>query len=75
MTPGERADLAIKIVEVMTACRDGYRDNIRPSKSDQDNEIAKQCAIAASNTGYFILKALGYTSEEIRALADRETSS
>lgn len=57
-----------KIYETSQSCADGYRRNISADRSSHENEISEQCAVAASNVGYFTLKALGYTNEEIEAL-------
>lgn len=64
----DRDELARKIVEVSESCREGYRRNISQFNTAHENETAERCACAASNTGWFLLKALGYSDEEMKAL-------
>jgi hypothetical protein len=57
----ETAEIIRKIVEVSLVVADGYR-------SEGMDECDEHCAIAANNTGVFILQALGLTEREISAL-------
>lgn len=47
----------------------GYRDAVNQFSTDAEREIAEKCAAAASNTGFFILEAMGYSTKEMQALA------
>lgn len=60
-----------RIAEVSQVVAAGYRSNISECRDEAGNEMNKQCAIAASNTGFFILQSLGMSQDEIRALSDR----
>lgn len=64
-----REALAQKVVEVAKSCADGYRRNISQFNTSNENTTAERCACAASNTGFFILQALGYSSDDIQRLA------
>jgi hypothetical protein len=64
----DREELARKIVEVSRDHADGYRRNISQFNTAHENEVAERCATAASNTGWFLLKALGYSDDEIKVL-------
>lgn len=64
-----REALAQKVVEVSKSCADGYRRNISQFNTANENTTAERCACAASNTGFFILQALGYSSDDIRRFA------
>jgi hypothetical protein len=63
----DREALGRKIVQVASDHAAGYERNISDSNTERENDTAKKCAIAASNTGYFLLKALGYSEEEIKS--------
>lgn len=63
----DRDALARKIIEVSSSCRDGYKRNVNRFNTVHENETAERCAIAASNTGYFLLLALDYSNEEIKS--------
>lgn len=64
----ERDDYARKILEVSEQFAEGYRRGITAFSTDADKDVSEKCAVAASNTGYFICAALGYSHEEILAL-------
>lgn len=64
----EREAVCRMIYETSQACADGYRRNISDINTDEQNRTAEQCAIAASNTGYFTLHSLGFSPEEIRGM-------
>lgn len=64
----DRDALGKKIIDASKSIRDGYTRNVSQFNTAHENEIAERCATAASNTGYFILQALGYSNDEIRAL-------
>ena len=63
-------DIGRKVVEASQACADGYRRNISQFNTAAENDTEEKCSIAASNTGWFILQALGLTNEEKRELVD-----
>jgi hypothetical protein len=64
----DREELGRKIVEVSRDHAAGYKRNISQFNTAHENDAAEKCAIAASNTGWFLLKALGYSDEEMKAL-------
>lgn len=64
----DRDELGRKIVETSRACADGYKRNISQHNTDHENDVAEKCSIAASNTGWFLLKALGYSDDEMKVL-------
>lgn len=74
-TFGFRRDLGRKIAEISKQCRDGYRRNINQFNTSNENVVAERCAIAAANTGWFILRALEFSDEEIKAFRDEGASS
>jgi hypothetical protein len=57
MTKRVEFDVARAILEVSQSVAEGYRD-----------AESAECAIAASNTGFFILQELGFTFDEIRRM-------
>lgn len=58
-----------KVMEVSQLCADGYTRAISEQfQTEAEREANRKCAIAASNTGHFILEALGFSKEEIRLL-------
>lgn len=59
-----REDIVRRIAEVATTSA-AVNAQRRP---EEVTEADKQWALAASNTGYFILQALGYTHAEIVAI-------
>jgi hypothetical protein len=65
-----REELGRKIVEVSQNHADGYRRAIGQYRTEQENDVSEKCACAASNTGFFLLQALGYSNEEIKAFRD-----
>lgn len=64
-----REALAIKIVEVSKSMADGYRRNISQFSTVAENDVSEKCACAASNTGFFILQALGFSNDDIKRFA------
>ena len=66
----DREEVGRKVVETSQACSDGYRRNISQFNTESENCAADACAIAASNTGWFILDALGFSNEEKSALVE-----
>lgn len=60
--------IAQKILETAISVSDGYRRNISTWNTDAENDTSEKCARAASNTGFFILESLGYSSEQIREM-------
>ena len=64
----ERMELGRKIVETSRDHAAGYTRNISQFNTAHENETAERCAGAASNTGWFLLKALGYSEEEMKSL-------
>lgn len=66
-----REALGRKIMEVSQMCSEGYTNAISEQfQTPAEQEANRKCAIAASNTGVFILGALGFDSDEIRTIAD-----
>lgn len=62
-------EIGQKIMETSQVLSEGYTSAISEHFSTEaEREASSKCAIAASNTGYFILQALGFSTEEIRAL-------
>jgi hypothetical protein len=59
----DRDELGRKVMEAAQACAEGYTRGV-----NEDQDVNKKCAIAASNTGWFILEALGFSNKEKRAL-------
>jgi Holliday junction resolvasome RuvABC DNA-binding subunit len=66
----DRDGLARKIVEVSRDHADGYKRAITSFSTEAEKDIAEKCACAASNTGWWLLTALGYSNEEIRRAVD-----
>lgn len=66
----DRDEVGRKVVETSQACSDGYRRAITSFSTDAEKDVNEKCAIAASNTGWFILDALGFSDDEKRALVD-----
>lgn len=64
----DREEVGRKVMETSQACSEGYTRAISNFQSAAENEASSKCAIAASNTGYFILQSLGFSNEEIRVL-------
>ena len=60
-----RDELGLKIYEIASNHADGYRRAVTNFSADIEKETSEKCACAASNTGYFILKALGYTKDDM----------
>lgn len=67
----DREDLGLKIYEVARSCADGYRRNISQHNTEAENDAAEKCACAASNTGYFLLQALGYYKTDMDRFRQR----
>lgn len=65
----DRDEVIQKVYETAQASAAGYRQNISQFNTAHENEVAERCACAASNTGYFILSALGLSTDEIKALS------
>lgn len=68
MTMIDRDEVARMVVTVSRNHADGYKRNISEFNTERENEIAEKCSIAASNTGFFLLQALGFSGDEIKAL-------
>lgn len=64
----DRSAVGRKVLETSRVIAQGYRDPLPPVAADFDPVKAEACAIAANNTGYFILQTLGFSHDEIRAL-------
>ncbi len=61
-----REALGLKIAEVAQSHAEAYRRNIAQDKTSSENETSEKCACAASNTGFFMLSALGYSTDDIK---------
>ena len=66
----DRDGLARKIAEVSRNHADGYIRALTSFSTEAERDVAEKCAIAASNTGWFLMNALGYSNEEIRQAVD-----
>lgn len=64
----DREKLGRDVMEVSQVMADGYTRAISDLQSQAEQEANSKCAIAASNTGYFILQRLGFSIDEIRIL-------
>ena len=60
--------LGLKILDAAQAHAEGYRRAISQFNTARENGESERCAIAASNTGWFILQALGFSSDYIKRL-------
>lgn len=67
-TPMEREEVARMVLTVAQQCAAGYRRNATSFDPPEAHDVAEKCAIAASNTGYFILIAMGFLPKEILQL-------
>lgn len=68
-----RDELGRKIAEVARNCADAYKRNISQSNTTHENDVHEKCAIAASNTGWFLLTALGYSNDQIKQFMNTAT--
>lgn len=67
----DRDEVGRKVMETSQAVAEGYTRAISEQfQTEPEQDANRKCSIAASNTGYFILQALGFTKPEIQALAD-----
>lgn len=56
-----REQIGRKVMEVSQICSEGYTNAISEQfQTEAEREANRKCAIAASNTGIFILEALGF---------------
>ncbi len=62
----DRERLGKLIVQVSRDHAEGYRRSITQWDDKARRTAAENCANAASNTGWFILKALGFSDDKIR---------
>lgn len=62
-----REEFARKLLEASQVCADGYSSGSE-ALTNSDREINEKCAIAASNVGWFALRALGFSNEKIKEL-------
>jgi replicative DNA helicase len=63
-------EIGRKVMEVSQICSEGYTNAISQQfQTEAEQEANRKCAIAASNTGYFILQSLGFDKDEIASLA------
>jgi hypothetical protein len=69
MTYLDRDEVGRKIIETSQEVSAGYRRNIQDG-AFSSNEKHDACAIAASNTGYWILQSLGFDQSEIAELIE-----
>lgn len=65
-----RDEIGRKVMETSQACSEGYKRGITSFSTEAERDANAKCSIAASNTGWFILQSLGFSTDEIRALAD-----
>ena len=65
----DRNEVGRKIVEVSQVCSEGYMRSFDSHfRTETERAADSASATAASNTGWFILEALGFSVEERRAL-------
>lgn len=62
------ADLVVETTQTMA---DGYRSNVTSVSSDDQIDRAQACAVAVSNAGVFVLQAMGFSMDEIKALVEK----
>ena len=67
----DRMKTAKTIIQVSRDCADGYRRAVSPIDAGSEIVTAEKCAVAAGNTAWFILKALGYSNEEIEKAREK----
>lgn len=65
-----RDEVGRKVMETSQAVSEGYKRNVTSASTDAEKEENEKCAIAASNTGWFILDALGFSNDEKKALSE-----
>jgi Holliday junction resolvasome RuvABC DNA-binding subunit len=66
----DRDGLARKIAEVSRDHANGYRRSVTSFSTEAERDVNEKCAAAASNTGWWLMTSLGYSSEEIRRAID-----
>lgn len=65
----DKDEIGRKVMETSQTMAEGYTRAISEHFMTEAQKTAgHQCAVAASNTGYFILRTLGFEPEEIKAL-------
>jgi hypothetical protein len=65
----DREEVGRKIVETSQICSEGYmRSFASHFRTHEDRARDSAAATAASNTGVFILEAIGFSKEEVRSL-------
>lgn len=65
----DRDEVGRKIMETTLVMSDGYTKAISKNfMTLAEQEANRKCAIAVNNAAYFILQALGFQKDEIRAL-------
>lgn len=70
-----REALGQKIVEVCKDHAAGYRRGKSQFNTAGENEVLERCACAASNSAFFVLSALGYSTDDINRFAAMEAPS
>lgn len=63
-----RWELGLKILETAQSCAEGYRRSMSQFNTASENSESEKCAIAAANTGWFILESLGFSADYIKRL-------
>lgn len=56
------------ILRIAASHANSFKRAINEYSTDQEKHLHEQCAMAASNTAWFILSGLAYTPEEIKKL-------
>jgi phosphosulfolactate synthase (CoM biosynthesis protein A) len=66
-----KEEIGKRVTETARTVSDGYKQAISEHfMTDAEREANAKCGVAASNTAYFILQALGFSNAEIRALRE-----
>ena len=68
MSDLDRQKVGEVVLETALMLAQGYRDAVTTFDDEARRETSARCAVAAHNTGWFILKALGFSKEEIEKL-------
>lgn len=62
----DRDDVAKLVIETTQVMADGYRGGVTKFSTPEAHDKAEACATAVSNSGVFILQAIGLSMDEIK---------
>ena len=65
----ERLEIADLVIDIARQHAESYRRAVGPTATAQEMAGAEACATAASNTGFHILIAMGFSGEQIVDMA------